>query len=387
MKNSAFRSQLQRFLTRARLLPVQPGRPGGKVMRISDLPEFGSKGQILFSEPALALPPLREHGERICARIAQQQSIPARDFYSIRLQDAHVFGPSVMVVTAAGRVICEVSKEWGVYLDAPEASWIHRRFFLPQPRRLSGRTFLLASTGAETFNHWMMESLPRLALAEKAGIGIREIDHWLVSRKSPPFVRETLEKIGVPWDRVADFSENQHWVCDSLELVSLGGDWGMPSSLAVDFLRKSFPSKKGDFPRRVYLQRGETRDRRVEGEEALMTALAQEGFVALDCGALGICRTASALSQAEWIVAPHGAALTNMAFAPTGCRILEIFNPSFTNPCYRMLAARCHQKYSCYYGAPTRTTANATAEATGNIVVESSEIKRAIFGSDNMVKS
>lgn len=375
MKNSAFRSQLQRLLTRACLLPVQPGRPSGKVMRISELPEFRATGKILVSEPTLRLPPLREHGERICGRIAQQESIPARDFCAIRLENAHVFGPSVMVVTAAGRVICEVSKEWGVFLDAPEASWIQRRFFLPRPRRLSGRTFLLASTGGETFNHWMMECLPRLALMEKAGIGIREINHWLVSRKSPPFVRETLEKIGVPWDRVVDFTENQHWVCDSLELVSLGGDWGMPSSLGVDFLRKAFPGDSDRSSRRFYLPRGETKDRRVREEAALISTLSRGGFQALDCGALGVCRTAAELSRADWIVAPHGAALTNMVFAPPGCRVVEIFNPSFTNPCYRMLAARCGAKYQSVYGIPLKSEPNAPAESAGDIVLGSDMVE------------
>jgi len=388
MKNSHFRSTLQQFLTGSRILPRQPGRPDGKVLLISDLKEFQASGKTLLKEAACPLPPLREYGKRICGRIILQNQIPARPFYSISLRGAHVFGPSVMVVTASGTVICEVSKEWGVYLDTPEASWIQRRFFLPKPRHLAGKTFLLASTGAETFNHWMMESLPRLALWKMAGGLIGKIDHWLVSRKSPSFVRESLNLLGIPWERVLDFGENQHWSCETLELFSLASDWGMPSALSVNFLRASFgvPTASGT-GKRFYLVRGETRDRRVIDEPDLVAALGKEGFEPLNSGRLGIRATAAALAGAEWIIAPHGAALTNMVFAPPGCRILEIFNPSFTNPCYRMLAARCHHKYSCYYGAPTRTTANTTAEASGNIVVESSEIKRDISGSDNMVKS
>jgi len=369
MKNSAFRSQLQRFLTLTHLLPRQAGRPSSKVMKISDLPLFPQTGQTLAAEKALKLPDPEEQGHRICGRIIQQKEIQERVFYGVRLQQPHVFGPSVMLVTAEGSVVCEVSKEWGVFLKNPEASWIQRRFFLPKPKRLLGRTFLLASTGAETFNHWMMESLPRLALAEKAGIRIREIDHWLVSRKSPSFVREALEKIGVPWDRVVDFSENQHWVCDSLDLVSLASDWGMPSGLAVEFLRKAFPTDSHRSSRRFYLPRGETKDRRVREEAALISTLSRGGFQALDCGALGVCRTAAELSQAEWIVAPHGAALTNMVFAPPGCRVVEIFNPSFTNPCYRMLAARCGHRYMAFYGEALHLTANRPAESSGNIAL------------------
>lgn len=348
-------------------------------MRISDLPEFRPAGQILALEPALTLPVLQEHGQRICGRIVQQESIPARDFYRIALPEAHVFGPSVMVVTANGTVICEISKEWGVYLDAPEASWIQRRFFLPKPRHLPGKTFLLASTGAETFYHWMLESLPRLALWKMAGGSLREVDHWLVSRKSPSFVRESLTHFGIPWERVLDFSENQHWACEALELSSLASDWGMPSDLAVNFLRSSFgvPTASGN-AKRLYLVRGETRDRRVMEETALVAALEKEGFLPLDPGRIGIRATAAALAGAEWIIAPHGAALTNMVFAPPGCKILEIFNPSFTNPCYRMLSARCGHKYVCLYGSWNRSAANHPADSGGNIKVNPSDIQQVV---------
>lgn len=371
MKSSHFRSTLQQLLTRSRVLPSQPGRPSGKVMRISDLPEFRPSGQILASEPALALPVLQEHGQRACQRIVQQESIPARDFYGLRLQEAHVFGPSVMVVTATGTVICEVSKEWGVYLDSPEASWIQRRFFLPKPRYLPGKTFLLASTGAETFYHWMLESLPRLALWKMAGGSPGEVDHWLVSRKSPSFVRESLTHFGIPWERVLDFSENQHWVCESLELSSLASDWGMPSALAVNFLRSAFgvPRASGA-GKRFYLVRGQTRDRRVMEETALVAALEKEGFLPLDPGRIGIRATATALAGAEWIIAPHGAALTNMVFAHPGCRVLEIFDPGFTNPCYRLLSTRCSHSYSAFYSLPHKQTPNQAADASGNITLD-----------------
>ena len=371
MKSSHFRSTLQQLLTRSRILPPQPGRPVSKVMLISDLKEFQVSGNTLLKEVACPLPPLREYGKRICGRIALQDQIPPRPFSCIPLKDAHVFGPSVMVVTATGTVICEVSKEWGVYLDTPEASWIQRRFFLPKPRHLPGKTFLLASTGAETFYHWMLESLPRLALWKMAGGSFGKVDHWLVSRKSPSFVRESLTHLGIPWESVLDFADNQHWTCETLELSSLASDWGMPSDLAVNFLRASFgvPTASGT-GKRFYLVRGETRDRRVTEETNLVAALGKEGFEPLDSGRLGNRATAAALAGAEWIIAPHGAALTNMVFAPPGCKVVEIFDPGFTNPCYRLLSARCAHSYSAFYSLPQKQTANQAADASGNITLD-----------------
>ena len=371
MKSCHFRSTLQQFLTGSRILPRQPGRPDGKVLLISDLKEFQASGKTLLKEAACPLPPLREYGKRICGRIVLQDQIPPRPFFFISLRDAHVFGSSVMVVTSTGTVICEVSKEWGVYLDTPEASWIQRRFFLPKPRDLPGITFLLASTGAETFYHWMLESLPRLALWKMAGGSLGKVDHWLVSRKSPSFVRESLTHLGIPWESVLDFADNQHWTCETLELSSLASDWGMPSDLAVNFLRASFGvTTASGTGKRFYLVRGETRDRRVTEETNLVVALGKEGFEPLDSGRLGIRATAAALAGAEWIIAPHGAALTNMVFAPPGCKVVEIFDPGFTNPCYRLLSARCAHSYSAFYSLPQKQTANQAADASGNITLD-----------------
>ena len=371
MKSSHFRSNLQHFLTRNQILPRQPGRPVSKVLLISDLKDFQVSGKTLLKEAACPLPPLREYGKRICGRIVLQDQIPPRPFFFISLRDAHVFGSSVMVVTSTGTVICEVSKEWGVYLDTPEASWIQRRFFLPKPRDLPGITFLLASTGAETFYHWMLESLPRLALWKMAGGSLGKVDHWLVSRKSPSFVRESLTHLGIPWESVLDFADNQHWTCETLELSSLASDWGMPSDLAVNFLRASFGvTTASGTGKRFYLVRGETRDRRVTEETNLVVALGKEGFEPLDSGRLGIRATAAALAGAEWIIAPHGAALTNMVFAPPGCKVVEIFDPGFTNPCYRLLSARCAHSYSAFYSLPQKQTANQAADASGNITLD-----------------
>jgi len=68
-----------------------------------------------------------------------------------------------------------------------------------------------------------------------------------------------------------------------------------------------------------------------------------------------------------------------MVFAPSGCRVLEIFNPSFTNLCYRMLAARCGAKYQSVYGISLKSEPNAPAETAGDIVLGSDVVELIMY--------
>ncbi len=54
--------------------------------------------------------------------------------------------------------------------------------------------------------------------------------------------------------------------------------------------------------------------------------------------------------QAGMVVAPHGAGLANMVFAPPGLRVIELLPDGVMNWCYRHLAAACGHDYDCVIG-------------------------------------
>jgi capsular polysaccharide biosynthesis protein len=60
---------------------------------------------------------------------------------------------------------------------------------------------------------------------------------------------------------------------------------------------------------------------------------------------LSVAEQAQLLGSARCVVAPHGAALTNLVFAPPGALLLELFHPQHKNRCYVNLAAACGHRY------------------------------------------
>jgi capsular polysaccharide biosynthesis protein len=62
---------------------------------------------------------------------------------------------------------------------------------------------------------------------------------------------------------------------------------------------------------------------------------------------LSLREKARLLARAEVIAGPHGAGLTNILFAPPGCKVFEVFDPNHMMVNYYAAADALRQRY--YY--------------------------------------
>ena len=74
--------------------------------------------------------------------------------------------------------------------------------------------------------------------------------------------------------------------------------------------------------------------RRVVREDELWALLEARGFEKVEPGGLSPQEQIDVFAAAEMVVGPHGAALTNLLFAPEGVTVLELFTASYVNQCY-----------------------------------------------------
>ncbi|MCK5803799.1 MAG: glycosyltransferase family 61 protein [Lentisphaeria bacterium] len=122
-----------------------------------------------------------------------------------------------------------------------------------------------------------------------------------------------------------------------------------PSPRQVHFLRDLFLPAGGQpsTPKRIYVARGNTRKRRVANEQELIQALRGHGVVPVVMDGLSIWEQATLFHNAELIIAPNGAALTNLAFGRSGATVVEIHSGSYVNPSCYVLANLVGMNY-CY---------------------------------------
>ena len=265
-----------------------------------------------------------------------------------RHQGLKVYGPTISVVDANDRLLADVSVEWG---RKTEENWTFRRFHLPNPKRVTGRTLVLASTGGNTYFHWITDILPRIRLAREAGYLPGSFDHILVNGLDQPFQEGTLETLGIPKDKCLVFAEGESaWQLEEAILPSLPGVPGVVPRESVDFLRRELAAPQSGASRRIFIGRGGAKHRNLVHEEEISRELGKKGFEKVDCGNLSVLEQARIFASADMIVGAHGAALTNLVFCRPGTKVIELFSPRYVNPCYRDLCVAAGLKHAAMIG-------------------------------------
>lgn len=252
-------------------------------------------------------------------------------------RDGRVLGRHAAVVSGAGRLDLDASHYFGL------ADWrehpVHLSPYPPAPEQVDGAVAVLAAraTGHNYF-HFLVDALPRLGLLREA-LPDLEPDAWLVDRAAA-YQRTFWSMLGLDTEAVRTIEPQPGLSLRARRLVVPT----MPSAEHTivpretsDWLRASLPpsAEAAGLPERIYVSRGRTPGtRRLVEEPATLAMLAAHGFTCIEPGSLSVQQQIDHFSAARVIVAPHGAALANLAFARPGVRVLELFAPTYLNPAY-----------------------------------------------------
>lgn len=254
-----------------------------------------------------------------------------------------------VVISPEDRVFEEFSYYWG---RAPLQVPIFGRLRLPPMEHRDGVFATILSPGSATPNyfHWLVESLPRIAILEEARI---EDYCLIVPELLAPWQAATLDRLGLEGARRVGFGE-QHWQIDSLLVPSLLGYPGMCRPWAAAWLRRRLGvPEREEGTRRLYVSRSRASHRRVSNEDEVLATLDSLGFECVLTEDMTLEEQISLFSQAQFIVGLHGAGLTNVLFAPRRARVLEFMSPlpGYVNACYYSLASAVGQRYMYLLGS------------------------------------
>jgi capsular polysaccharide biosynthesis protein len=104
------------------------------------------------------------------------------------------------------------------------------------------------------------------------------------------------------------------------------------------------------FSPRIYITRAAAVGRQIINEDEVLAALTPLGFVAYTLESMSFAEQVRLFSQAEIVVAPHGAGLANIIFAQN-LNVIELFG-SIGTPSYLVLANALGFRYSCLTSNP-----------------------------------
>lgn len=301
--------------------------------------------EILQRQPSLCLD--ESEATRFRAGTAKYQcgdrcEIP--EVFVACIHDARIEGRDFLLLSREDQILFESALSNQEIL---EKNGILDRMIRPTTKKLSGTYALLAHPWAWGYYHWMIEVLPKLSLIEKFD-DLKSVP-LIVPHRLNAFQKDSLRKAGVSVDRMVHLDKGE-WQAERLFFPEILGPSGSPSPHAVAWLRKTFlhhaPLQAAPTNSRIYLTRRDAPKRRVINEGEIIAFLQERGFVTVCAGDLPFAEQVEIFRNVRLVVSPHGAALTNMVFAPPGATLIEMFGDNYINGCYWALANLCGHRHA-----------------------------------------
>ena len=241
---------------------------------------------------------------------------------------------------------------------------IHNQF-LSNPSSYEGIIAYLSDPAYLNYYHWMCGTLPFLA-TYKEYISLDEIDYFYVGEDGiSKFHLESLARAGVSPEKILLNACTSSRILAGITNRFIGfndpisySSYVYTRQLFSEFLEYGLHQPK----KRVYIKRGNVSRRRVLNEKVLLEFLEKKDFEIFQMDDKSIEEQAKIFSSAEIIVAPHGAALTNLLFVSPETRIIEILPNGYTNNCFSVLASHAGAKHFYLQGQPTEAFNSNTQE-------------------------
>ena len=271
--------------------------------------------------------------------------------FVLSIPNGRVLSESGAVITNNDRLILDVSLQFGIGTNVKRARShnVFKYFKLPKCYETLQTIAVLATSGADGYFHWLTDALPRLEIIRKTlPNGIDSIDKFVVN-KGIPIIGETLEMLGISPENLIFADSNLHIQSKNLIVPSLPGSTGNPPAWVISFLRENLLvlNKKVNISlaSKLYISRSKARYRKVTNEEDVLECLATFDFTPIWLEDHNIENQIALFSSAEFIVAPHGAGLTNLIWCNSNAKVLEIFSPNYVNVCFWAIANQIGMEY------------------------------------------
>jgi len=240
-------------------------------------------------------------------------------------------------------------KESSCYGPVPKDHWVFRSIKLPKLHKLAGKTLFLSSRS--NYWHLLADELCDLTLLTESGINLNEFDQ-IVFEKSPFTAGKELQK-NFTLDQVNQVSLQKHLHIECEELSFFTGTFCL-SKHALSLVKYKIESflelslaKSGKSSKRIIVSRGSSTTRRWLNENECINLLDTLNFKLIDPSKLSLSQQVEAFSNAEIILGPHGAGLSNIMFCNPGTKVIEIRSQEQGG---EYSSATCYEELSSIFG-------------------------------------
>jgi capsular polysaccharide biosynthesis protein len=215
------------------------------------------------------------------------------------------------------------------------------------------------------YYHWIIDVAPKIALLQqKYG---QDLKGWKLCypKQDTDFERETLAALRVPDSVVIDTRSYRTVRAGKIALSVLPGWYEIQP--AAGLLRERLINHAGEGAgERIYVSRKGRR--KCVNEAEVFALLSKRGFTFVEDNPRSLSEQIGIFCSAKVIVAPHGAALTNLLWCEEGTQVIELFGETYQPPYYRNLSAFRSLDYHKF--GPNATDEGHWSEVNADISVD-----------------
>jgi capsular polysaccharide biosynthesis protein len=218
----------------------------------------------------------------------------------------------------------------------------------------SKKSYILATDEwSKNYCHWLWEALSKV-------IELKKLDPnaTLILPKSYlkiDFVMKSLKVFGYTLDNIKIIPKKSQLRVKNLSFIPCIGistsgyyDFLKFNEIAQTLVEHYQENLKTNFGERIYISRSNPKNnppRRVENENELTKMLAKYGFKKVYMENFSFLEQISIMHFAKFIVAPHGAGITNAMFAKKNCYLFELVNTKWNKTCFAEMCDRMSINY------------------------------------------
>jgi capsular polysaccharide biosynthesis protein len=209
--------------------------------------------------------------------------------------------------------------------------------------RLSGATLLLSSDFATgSYGHFLLDCMPRLHLLEKAGLALSSFDHIYCPTPPSSSAKRILQALNVDESKCVWSHDDANLEAEFLFAPTFPGTRRNYPAWTPSYLQSKIQcaAQRG---RRLYISREGFR-RSATNEAAVQRLMVSFGFEIYKPA--DHVDSIKDFGEASIIVAPHGGALSDIAFCAPGTKLLELIPSDHVFPYYYTLAEAGRLEYS-----------------------------------------
>lgn len=235
---------------------------------------------------------------------------------------------------------------------------VYRKRLAKQVSKIKGTLAYLSNVEPTNYYHWMCRTLPLLRTYQQC-FDIAEIDFFYIGEfPLASFHQESLVRAGIQPDQVIQTA------CTADRILAALANRTHKSFGAAPVIKENYLFSRGLFQtdidrclttqtKRIYVSRGNAKRRKVLNESQVILLLKQYGFETVAMDDKTLQDQIHLFANAEAIVAPHGAALTNLLFIRPGTKVIELIPDGYVNNCFYALANYGNAEYYYLQGEST----------------------------------